>query len=164
MRDASERDGLLSLAPSDDESDTGSDSGSAPTSLSLLGLTQAFWWCIVLELLCEFSVMILHVPMVSLLEQAICHRNFPQDQWATLSPDVCKVASVQRSLAEVRGWKAFFDTLSAVIVALPMGRIADRHGHRPVFAAIIVGMIMALSWTLYVGKFTAVLDLIMDSR
>lgn len=41
---------------------------------------------------------------------------------------------------------------TAILVALPMGRIADRRSQRAVFAVIIIGMLMALTWTLIVGK------------
>lgn len=77
------------------------------------GFSPNFWYCIMLELMCEFSTMILAVPMVSLLEQAICQRYYHHDNWTgSFDSDMCKVPAIQRSLAQVRGWKAFFDTLS----------------------------------------------------
>ena len=59
--------------------------------------------------------MILTVPMVSLLEQAICQRYYHPGRWTgSLHSDACKVPAIQRNLAQVRGWKAFFDTLSGM--------------------------------------------------
>jgi hypothetical protein len=81
-----------------------------------LGFSPNLKYCIALELLCEFSTMILTVPMVSLLEQAICQRYYHNAHWTgSLDSDICGVPQIQRTLAQVRGWKAFFDTLSGMI-------------------------------------------------
>ncbi|KAF9765340.1 hypothetical protein IL306_002428 [Fusarium sp. DS 682] len=92
-------------------------------------------------------MMILTVPMVSALEHAVCirhhHGTIPSD-------DLCKAPSVQRSLAEIRGWAASFETFSAIVVALPIGRIADHRGQRGVFMVVVAGILMSLTWTLVV--------------
>lgn len=56
-------------------------------------------------------MMILTVPMVSLLEQAICIRYYHGD---IPNPDLCKIPPIQRTLAEIRGWTAFFETLAGI--------------------------------------------------
>ncbi|KAI1391824.1 uncharacterized protein F4822DRAFT_106113 [Hypoxylon trugodes] len=112
-----------------------------------LGFSPGFKYCIALELICELAVMITTVPMVSVLENAVCFEyyggNIPQS-------DLCKIPPVQKILAEVRGWMASFETIAAILVALPIGRIADYRDQRRVFMFIIVGMLMSLSWTLVV--------------
>ncbi|KIW29217.1 uncharacterized protein PV07_05044 [Cladophialophora immunda] len=113
-----------------------------------LSFSPSFKYCIALELLCELAMMILTVPMVSLLEQAICTRYYHGD---ISNPDLCKIAPIQRTLAEVRGWTASFETLAAIIVALPVGLIADRRDQRRVFMVIIAGMLMSLTWTLVIA-------------
>lgn len=46
--------------------------------------------------------------------------------------------------------------LIAVIVALPIGRIADHRGQRGVFMVVVVGNLMSLTWTLIVHKYLTV--------
>ncbi|KAI1740716.1 major facilitator superfamily domain-containing protein [Xylaria scruposa] len=111
------------------------------------GFSPSFKYCIALELLCELAVMIITVPMVSVLEQAVCFRYYHGD---ITNPELCKVLPIQRTLAEVRGWTGFFETLAAIFVALPIGRIADYRGQRGIFMVLIAGMLMNLTWTLVV--------------
>lgn len=40
-----------------------------------------------------------------------------------------------------------------MLVAVPVGHIADRVSHRKVFAFILSGMLAGLLWTLLVGTF-----------
>lgn len=74
-----------------------------------LDFSPRFKYCILLELLCELSVMIITVPMVSVLEQGVCMRYHHGD---IPNPDLCKILPVQQILAEVRGWMALFETLA----------------------------------------------------
>ncbi|KAF5706316.1 major facilitator superfamily transporter [Fusarium mundagurra] len=111
------------------------------------GFSASFKYCIVLELLCELAMMILAVPMVSALEYAICARHF-HDNIPT--PELCKAPSIQRNLAEIRGWTVSFETFSAIVVALPIGRIADHRGQRGVYMIVVAGILMSLTWTLIV--------------
>ncbi|KAK2603984.1 hypothetical protein QQS21_003820 [Conoideocrella luteorostrata] len=113
-----------------------------------LGFSPSFKYCIGLELLCELAMMITTVPMVSVLEQAVCIRYYHGD---LPNPDLCKISPIQQTLAEVRGWMASFETLAAIIVALPIGRVADYRGQRGVFMIVVTGMLMSLTWTLVVA-------------
>lgn len=74
-----------------------------------LDFSPSFKYCIALELLCELAVMIITVPMVSVLEQGVCLRYYRGD---IPSPEHCKILPIQRTLAEVRGWVASFETLA----------------------------------------------------
>ncbi|KAI7770805.1 hypothetical protein LZL87_004592 [Fusarium oxysporum] len=49
--------------------------------------------------------------------------------------------------------------LAAIIVALPIGRIADHRGQRGVFMVVVVGILMILTWTLIVSKYSTSLVL-----
>lgn len=111
-------------------------------------------------------MMIMTVPMVSVLEQAVCVRYYHGD---IPNPNGCKIPPIQQTLAEIRGWTASFETFAgmacrrmlrfstdapiAIIGALLIGRIADYRGHRGVFMVIATGMLMSLTWTLVVGKY-----------
>lgn len=76
-----------------------------------LGFSPSFKYYIALELLCELAMMVINVPMVSILEQAVCLRYYHGD---IPNPDLCKTPPIQRSLAEIRGWMAAFETLAGM--------------------------------------------------
>ncbi|OQU99114.1 hypothetical protein CLAIMM_04796 [Cladophialophora immunda] len=46
------------------------------------------------------------------------------------------------------GWKSFFDTLAALLAALPMGRLADKMSHSQLFALILTGFLANHAWTI----------------
>lgn len=46
--------------------------------------------------------------------------------------------------------------LVAIIVALPIGRIADHRGQQGVFMVVVAGILMSLTWTLIVRKHSTV--------
>lgn len=73
--------------------------------------SPSFKYCIGLELLCELAMMIITVPMVAVLEQAVCSRYHHGD---ITNPDLCKTPPVQRTLAEIRGWTASFETFAGM--------------------------------------------------
>ncbi|CVK88381.1 uncharacterized protein FPRN_02246 [Fusarium proliferatum] len=92
-------------------------------------------------------MIILTVPVVSHLEHAISARHY-HDNIPT--SELCKAPAIQRNLSEIRGWASSFDTFSAIIVALPIGRIADHRGQQGVFMVVVAGILMSLTWTLIV--------------
>lgn len=53
----------------------------------------------------------------------------------------------------VEDYHHYANVPTAIIVALPIGRIADHRVHRGVFMVIIIGILMSLTWTLVVGKY-----------
>ena len=81
-------------------------------------LSTAAKYCLLLEFLLELSSNVMTVPFISIFEQALCQAHFQvhgQDGFAkpTLVDEVsCKIPSIQSELASLRGWKAFFETLS----------------------------------------------------
>ncbi|CAG9942013.1 unnamed protein product [Clonostachys rosea f. rosea IK726] len=112
-----------------------------------LGFSPYFKYCIGLELLSELAMMIITVPMVSILEHSLCMRHYHGE---IPDADACKIPPIQQSLAEVRGWTASFETIAAILVALPMGRLADNRGQRGVFMIIMLGILMSLTWSLFI--------------
>ena len=85
-----------------------------------LWLSQLARYCLLIEFLTEFSNNVLTVPLVSLLERVICENYYHEhDQIAlgslrSVDEALCKIPEIQGELAKLRGWKAFFETLSGM--------------------------------------------------
>ena len=85
-----------------------------------LWLSKLVRYCLLIEFLTELSNNILTVPLVSLLERAICENYYRQHDQIALSSlgfideALCKIPAIQGELAKLRGWKAFFETLSGM--------------------------------------------------
>ena len=138
-------------------------------------LSKLAKFCLLLDFLVEFSNSLLTVPVLSLLENAVCetyYRAHDQNVFhvsGSNNETLCKIAPVQAEVATLRGWKAFFETISgssivtlvqdasndflAILVAIPVGHAADQGSNRALFAIIAFGMTCALLWTIVVGTF-----------
>lgn len=91
-----------------------------PASLPLeFHLSKATVYCLLLSFLIELSNIILTVPLISLFERSICETYYREHSLLLTQVPVdealCKVSPVQSELAKLRGWKAFFETLSGTI-------------------------------------------------
>ncbi|KAK3191050.1 hypothetical protein K4F52_003000 [Lecanicillium sp. MT-2017a] len=118
------------------------------------GLTRTTYFTFVLTFLIEMCNVMLAVPLLALLEQAVC-----QDHYADLTPtlvhsggDPCKAPPIQGELALLRGWQGFLNGLSALMLALPVGYFAEHHSHRATMAYVLVGILAAAVWSIIVGS------------
>lgn len=78
-------------------------------------LSTPIKYCLLLFFLIELSTNVLTVPLISLFEKAICKAHFHDYDGNTagsIGELDCKGALVQGELAKLRGWKAFFETMS----------------------------------------------------
>ncbi|KAL9068134.1 MAG: hypothetical protein Q9161_006378 [Pseudevernia consocians] len=120
-------------------------------------LSKLSKYCLTLWFLVELSGNVLMVPLISLFEKAICetyyhtHGSLLLDHWSPVDEGSCKIAPIQRELAKLRGWKAFFENIAAILLAIPVGHVADRISHVKVLAFILSGMLAALLWTIFVA-------------
>ena len=119
-----ETDRATSLGENDQEpliSERSSDTA-VPTSEKHheLWLSSLARYCLLIEFLTELSNNVLTVPIVSLLERAICENYYHEHDQIALSSlgsvdeALCKIPEIQAELAKLRGWKAFFETLSGM--------------------------------------------------
>lgn len=103
-----------------------SDSSSCPESLPkrdrhVFRLSTLAKYCLLLEFLVEFSNNVLTVPIISLFENAICetyyhgHSQNVLGMSKSIDESLCKIPPVQAELATLRGWKAFFETISGML-------------------------------------------------
>ena len=88
-----------------------------------LWLSKLARYCLLIEFLTEFSNNVLTVPLVSLIERAICenyyheHDQIARSSLGSVDEALCKIPEIQGELAKLRGWKAFFETLSGMAPA-----------------------------------------------
>ena len=176
---ADEADRATSLGRDDQEpliSGRSSDSA-VPSSYKHHGLwlSKLARYCLLIEFLTELSNNVLTVPLVSLLERAICENYYHGHDRITLSnlgsvdEALCKIPAIQGELAKLRGWKAFFETLSgmrpapiviswsitklivlAILLAIPIGHIAEKVSHRRIYAIIVLGILGGLLWIIWI--------------
>lgn len=99
---------------------SGTSSDAAVQNSHELWLSKLARYCLLIEFLTELSNNVLTVPLVSLLERAICEDYYHEHDQIALSSlgpvdeALCKIPEIQGALAKLRGWKAFFETLSGM--------------------------------------------------
>ncbi|KAK6508136.1 hypothetical protein TWF506_010238 [Arthrobotrys conoides] len=100
--------------------------------------------------------------MVRIYEDTIC-RNYYATQHHELFPtgedvpeEKCKIAPVQTELAFVRGLEPVFDAIPSLLVAIPLGMVADnpKVGRKPVFMASLIGSLCQIIWAITVNRFS----------
>lgn len=93
---------------------------SASTASSPSGFHTTFKYCLLLEFFVDFAEIVLTVPLLSLLQWAICVRHYRDSgdpiglDGGSFDQDLCMIVPVQRSLARLRGGKAFFETVAGM--------------------------------------------------
>ncbi|OJD37218.1 mfs transporter [Diplodia corticola] len=96
-------------------------------------------------------------PKLKLLELAIC-RSFYEARDPTaivavptwpgfhIDEDRCKQSSIQQHLSNLRSWGVFFDGLCTLLLSIPYGALADRHGRKLVYMCSLLGLVLSNAW------------------
>ncbi|KAK6348821.1 hypothetical protein TWF730_009589 [Orbilia blumenaviensis] len=139
----------------DSEADSSSPRGTARGGFVILSFVLAMF---ILEVADQFT----RPAMVRIYEDTIC-RNYYATQQHQLYPagedvpeEKCKIAPVQRELALIRGLEPVFDAIPSLLVAIPLGMVADnpKIGRKPVFIASLMGTLCQLMWAIVVNRFS----------
>ncbi|KAF3221239.1 hypothetical protein TWF192_006973 [Orbilia oligospora] len=110
----------------------------------------------------ESGDLLLKPAMVRIYEDTIC-RNYYATQQHELFPagedvpeEKCKIAPVQTELAFIRGLEPVFDAIPSLLVAIPLGMVADnpKIGRKPVFLAALMGPFCQMIWAVIVNRFS----------
>ncbi|PSR76129.1 major facilitator superfamily domain-containing protein [Coniella lustricola] len=87
-------------------------------------------------------------PTTQLFEDIACRRYY---QSSTITESLlCKAPGVQREVATIFGWQAFFDGIPSLILALWYGALADRYGRRGVLFLSMLGQALGMAWVLLI--------------
>ncbi|PYI01625.1 MFS general substrate transporter [Aspergillus sclerotiicarbonarius CBS 121057] len=108
--------------------------------------------CLLVFLVMGIGTFISAAPQLRLFESIICQKYY-QDSGgfpdASEIPEyLCKIEPVQAALAELVGWRAFFDNIPSLLLALPYGILADKYGRRLIMTLSFVGQLAGLAWVL----------------
>ena len=68
----------------------------------------------------------------------------------TIPEKLCKVDEVQQKMAMIFGWQDMFDALPGILLAVPIGTLADRIGRKWVFTANLMGLQLSSAWILMI--------------
>jgi len=97
-------------------------------------------------------------PYLQIVEKIICQSHFRSSERGRFAPletipeEWCKGADVQGKLAMVNGWATTFDAVPGIIMAIPFGAMADKHGRKPVLSLSLFGACLSQLWIIVVGK------------
>ncbi|TLD03261.1 uncharacterized protein PgNI_12472 [Pyricularia grisea] len=140
----------------------------SPTLSSLLSPPQpphnrAVTPLLVLVLLVNLSASLYQLPLNRVIERRICRdffRNLVDDgSDAVFLPDgqvreqLCKVSEVQQDLARVQRGMDLAWIIGDLIMTIPLGFVAERHGRRLVLLLNLVPRIAMLAWAVVIGYF-----------
>jgi len=107
-------------------------------------LSTLILYFMAIHFLLAFAEIILVAPLIRLFENSLCltHYGFPD---GGVAEALCKIPEIQRPLATIRGWKAMFDTIPVLLVAIPIGKLGDHHGRRKIMAMSLIGVAGSLA-------------------
>lgn len=89
----------------------------------------------------DFGNYLGYAPHIEILESIICRQARASNSFR-VDGDNCKSPQVQGELALINGWKATFDQLPGILLALPYGFAADSIGRKPILAFSLIGLIL----------------------
>ncbi|CEJ83018.1 hypothetical protein VHEMI03052 [[Torrubiella] hemipterigena] len=95
-----------------------------------------------------FSALLASVPQLQLLEGAICKEYYAaRSPLEADEPRPCKIPAVEARLARLTGISSTLGIAAELVMALPMGRLADRIGKRPIMIWAVVSYMLTSMWT-----------------
>lgn len=115
--------------------------------------------CFLLNILMEFGLYLITIPLSQALEEIICR--------GALLPDVpitndqrCKDKTVQSELSLIRGWQATFDIIPGLLTALPYSLMADKYGREIVLGLSVLSGTLTSTFNVLVCASTSIFALL----
>ncbi|KAF3902981.1 hypothetical protein ABW20_dc0105296 [Dactylellina cionopaga] len=115
---------------------------------------------IIIVFIFDCSDTFLTSPLVRIYEDIICRQYYGSHQpqsypgGGQIPEEKCKIAPVQKELAIVRGLEPVFDAIPSLIVAIPLGMLADnpKIGRKPIITAALFGSLLQSIWVVIVTR------------
>lgn len=107
----------------------------------------------------DVSAFLANLPKTRVFEANICLSYYQKHDPSVISDDgsvpehLCKVDKVQQKLAMIFGWQDMFDAIPGILLAVPLGAMADRYGRKWVLATSLMGLQLSSAWTLLICYF-----------
>jgi hypothetical protein len=106
--------------------------------------------CIALAITADIGENLFLAPKVRLFESVVCTKHYLGQNPSLVGIDgsvpehLCKIDPVQDRVATILGWQQFFDSIPAMLLPIPYGYLADKHGRKWIIVLSFMGY--ALSW------------------
>ncbi|KAG6013727.1 hypothetical protein E4U41_005003, partial [Claviceps citrina] len=113
----------------------------------------------IITLLFDFVQYAVYAPLTAVFEDIICDRYYASlgsgsgsgsdAVLVVLVPPHrrdCKVVPVQSELAIVKGYKDGLNQIPSIVLGIPLGKLADRVGRKPVILLFLLGIFLSDSW------------------
>ncbi|CAI7635910.1 unnamed protein product [Penicillium palitans] len=112
-------------------------------------------WITAVVLLCggallfDLSNNLGEVAEVAILEDIVCRGYYARSAVNTIlsAAERCKIEPIQTEIALLNGWRETFETIPAILLAVPYGMLADWIGYRPVALLAFFGNTMSSNWS-----------------
>jgi hypothetical protein len=97
-------------------------------------------------------------PLMRLLEDVICRSYYESTSPPTLDLSLpipegeCKAPLIQGKLAMLQGWDMVISCVPGLLLSVPYGVLADKHGRKFVLILALGGVLLSLLWTLLVRE------------
>lgn len=107
-------------------------------------------------LLTDLGSLVGQAPLARLYESILCAQYWKQHDPSRLLPDgsvpeeLCKLNSMQDTVAVLFGWQWVWDAVPGIALAIPYGNASDRWGRKPVLWLCLIGFVLNLAWMLFV--------------
>ena len=114
--------------------------------------------CLFLITIVDMGAFLAEPPKTRIFEAKICLAYYSEHDASAIGADgkvpeaLCKIDSVQQTLAMIFGWQDMFDALPGILLAVPFGTLADRVGRKWIFAASLLGLQLSFAWILVICK------------
>jgi len=98
-------------------------------------------------------------PKTRIFEATLCLRYYEENDPSKIGSDgsvpegLCKVDEVQQKLAMIFGWQDMFDAIPGLVLAVPVGALADKWGRKWIFVFSLVGLQLNSAWVLLICYF-----------
>ncbi len=98
-------------------------------------------------------------PLMRLMEDVICRKYYESakpagiDLSLPIPEENYKLPPIQSELAIFKGWDMVISCIPGILLSVPYGILADKHGRRFVLLLGRAGVILALLWGLFVSEF-----------
>jgi MFS family permease len=109
--------------------------------------------------LIEMSDYMIKAPLMRLLEDVICRSYYESAEPPSIDLSIpipeenCKLPGVQSQLAMLKGWDTVISCIPGLLLSVPYGVLADKHGRKLVLVLALGGIMLSLLWGLFVSEF-----------